>query len=169
MPLSEQQQQLIERQLGRPPRGIVAVAHQTASGLPVVLQMRSLVDEQPFPTLYWLSSKDLYREISRIETAGWVKAMEAELARDADLRARYRRDHEAYVARRWALMDAGDRARIEALGFARLFDEYGIGGIRQWDKVRCLHMHYAHYLCDGNLIGERMEAEFGLSQLALTI
>lgn len=167
MSLSEQQLALIETQLGRAPRGIVAVAHQTASGVPVVLQMRSLVDDQPFPTLYWLCSRDLYKAIARIETDGWVKQIEQQLAQDEALRARYYQNHKDYVARRWAAMSDSDRARIDALGFTELFHSYGIGGIRHWDKVRCLHMQYAHALCGENVIGERMEAEFGLSRLKI--
>jgi len=164
----------IEIQLGRTPRGLVDIAYATKSGVPVVLQMRSLVDEQPFPTLYWLSSKELYRAIARLETEGWVKRLEQELTEDLDFRQGYLQNHRDYVARRWQLMDQEDRRRIEALGFTELFERYGIGGIAQWDKVRCLHMHYADYLCrpEGqlkNVIGERLEQQFLLSELQLSI
>ena len=57
--ITAQQLQTIESQLGRTPRGLVDIAYATDQGVPVVLQMRSLVDDQPFPTLYWLCSKDL--------------------------------------------------------------------------------------------------------------
>ena len=89
-------------------------------------------------------------------------------------RQRYLQNHRDYVQRRWRLMADEDRQRIEALGFTALFERYGIGGIAQWDKVRCLHMHYAHYLCAGegeakNVIGERLEQLFELRKLPLTI
>ncbi len=161
------QLEIIERQLGRKPRGLVRIAAQTGDGIPLVLQMRSLVDDKPFPTLYWLSSKDLYRAIAEIETAGWVKQIEAEITQDAALREAYLQNQRDYVARRWAAMPDEDRQRIEALGFSGLFDKYGIGGIAQWDKVRCLHMQYAHYLVDGNVVGERMEQQFNLRRLPI--
>lgn len=167
--LTQAQNDLIERQIGRKPRGIVCIAHQTADGIPTVLQMRSLVDKRPFPTLYWLCSRDLYRAIAEIETSGWVKQIERELQQDESLRNAYRKNHEDYVALRWQLMDKGDRECIERLGFIHLFDQYGIGGIAQWDKVRCLHMQYAHHLCGENVIGQRMDAEFGLKELAISI
>lgn len=167
--LTQAQTDLIERQLGRKPRGIVRIAHLTPEGIPTVLQMRSLVDKRPFPTLYWLCSRDLYRAIAEIETSGWVKQIERELQQDEVLRDAYRKNHEAYVAQRWQLMDPGDRECIERLGFTHLFDQYGIGGISQWDKVRCLHMQYAHHLCGENVIGQRMDAEFGLNQLEISI
>ena len=80
--LTAQQEQIIEQQLGRKPRGIVDIAYATKSGVPVLLRMRSLVDDQPFPTLYWLCAKDLHRAIARLETEGWVKRLEEEVAEE---------------------------------------------------------------------------------------
>jgi len=161
---STEQLQLIERQLGRKPRGIAAIAWCSASGVPGVLQMHSLVDDQPFPTLYWLCSRDLHQWIAEIETAGAVKRIEQLLAEDDALRQRYRAQQQAYADLRWQLMRPQDRARIEQLGFRELYAGYGIGGIAQWDKVRCLHMQYAHHLVGENLVGEWMDREFGLNQ-----
>ncbi|WP_417581000.1 DUF501 domain-containing protein [Nitrincola sp.] len=162
-----EQLQIITRQLGRKPRGIAAIAHATPAGVPVVLQMRSLVADKPFPTLYWLCSQDLDKAIARIESTGWIKALEDELQQDDALRDVYRQQQIAYVEQRWQLMNAVDRAQIEALGFQELFNKLGIGGIAQWDKVRCLHMQYAHHLVADNLVGQRMDAEFGLDQLPI--
>lgn len=144
----------------------------TESGVPLVLRIRALVDDRPFPTLYWLSSRELYKALSRLETEGWVGQLEAELAADEALMAAYQQNHRDYVARRWQLMRAEDRARIAELGFTELFDRYGIGGIAHWDRVRCLHMHYAHYLAAApgervNVIGELLEQRFGLRQLTI--
>lgn len=166
---TEQQLVMIEQQLGRYPRGLVGIAHQTADGVPVVLQMRSLVDDQPFPTLYWLCSRDLHRALARIEDQGWVKAIEAELAENEDLHKAYQQDQRAYVEARWQAMDPADRARIDELGFLELFNRYGIGGIANWDKVRCLHMQYAQHLVMGNVIGRRLDAEFELAELAIQL
>ncbi|KEA63586.1 putative toxin to DivIC [Marinobacterium lacunae] len=155
---------MIERQLGRKPRGIAAIAYATEQGVPVVLQMRSLIDDKPFPTLYWLCSRDLYQMIAEIETGGWVKQIEQALADDEVLRQQYMQQQQAYVDLRWRLMDPEDRARIEALGFSDLYHRYGIGGIAQWDKVRCLHMQYAHHLVGDNLVGRKMDEVFGLNE-----
>lgn len=161
---------LIERQLGREPQGIEAIACQTETGIPLVLQMRSLLGDTPFPTLYWLSSRDLGRAIGRIETQGWVKQIEAELQRDETLRETFRTQQQRYVARRLALMRAEDRQRLEARGLSARFSRYGIGGIAQWDRVRCLHMQYAHWLAEGdNVIGERLEQEFELSRMEIRL
>ncbi|WP_421868427.1 DUF501 domain-containing protein [Motiliproteus sp.] len=171
--INDQQLQLIEQQLGRKPRGIAEVSNQTTEGIPVVLRMHSLVDDKPFPTLYWLCSKDLYKAISQIETGGWVKQIEQQLEQDSELRQAYQQNHRDYVALRQGYLSEDEQQRIETLGFSELFQRYGIGGIAQWDKVRCLHMQYAHYLAQPgegcNVIGQRMEQEFGLSKLQLKL
>lgn len=170
--MTPEQLQRIELQLGRAPRGLAEIAYQSPNGIPIVLRMESLVDDEPFPTLYWLCSKDLHKAISRIETAGWVKQIEQELQVNALLNAGYLQNHRDYVDKRQQYMSDKQRQRIAELGFSELFQRYGIGGISQWDKVRCLHMQYAHYLCEvgesRNVIGARMEQEFGLSNLKIT-
>ncbi|MBN0985968.1 DUF501 domain-containing protein [Amphritea pacifica] len=169
MAVSEQQLELIERQLGRKPRGLVAIAWQNQQGIPAVLQMRSLVDDQPFPTLYWLSSKDLYQAIAEIETGGEVKRIEQQIETDDELRCAHLADQQRYVNLRWRLMAEGDRQRIATLGFSDLFNQYGIGGIRHWEKVRCLHMQYAfHLAAGGTAIGRLLDNRYGLDKLQLT-
>ena len=167
MNLSQQQLTLISEQLGREPRGIIKIAAESANGIPLVLQMRSLVDDTPFPTLYWLSSKTLHKAIGKLETQGWVKTIEQRIEQDKGLREAFLQHQRNYVASRWQKMLPEDKSRIEELGFTELFDQYGIGGIKQWHKVRCLHMQYAHHLAERNVIGELMDEEFQLNQLQI--
>lgn len=167
--LSEAQLEIISRQLGRQPRGIVRIAHQTAQGIPTVLQTRSLVADKPFPTMYWLCSQDLHKAINKIETSGWTKHIEQRILDEEDLREAFYKNHQQYVKARWQAMDPQDKARLEELGFIKLFDQYGIGGISQWDKVRCLHMQYAHHLCGDNIIGQLLDQEFELNKLSISI
>jgi len=164
-----EQLEIIERQLGRKPRGLVGIAAQTEEGIPLALQMRSLVEDKPFPTLYWLCSKDLYQAIAELETAGLVKQLEQRLQDEEDFREAFLQNQHDYVAKRWAAMPQEDIDRIAELGFTDLFHKYGIGGISQWDKIRCLHMQYAHYLADGNnVIGQFIDSEYSLSNLLIT-
>jgi hypothetical protein len=160
---------LISQQLGRTPRGIRTIAAQSAHGIPLVLEMESLVDDKPFPTLYWLCSKSLCKEIGRIETTGWVKDIEERLQNEPDLRARFLDDQKSYITKRWQRMSEQHQQRIQELGFERIFKDYGIGGIAQLDKVRCLHMQYAHHLVDGNIIGQLLDEQFDLQSLPITL
>ena len=167
MNLTEQQYLTIEQQLGRQPRGIVRIAAATNSGTPLVLQMRSWLDGEPFPTLYWLCSKDLHKAINQIETSGGVKLLEQEVLADEHLRARLIADQTRYRDKRFSQMCDEDKKAIAEHGFTELFESFGIGGIRTWDKIRCLHMHYAHHLVEGNVIGEILDQRYQLNELLI--
>lgn len=165
MEISQTDIEIIRAQIGREPQGIVKIAARAANGVPVVLQMRSIVDNKPFPTLYWLCSKDLHKAIGTIETQGWVKQVEQRIQEDEKLRELFYANHQQYVKKRHEQMQSEDQAIIAERGFSELFERYGIGGISQWDKVRCLHMQYAHHLVDGNVIGQLLDEEFELDKL----
>ncbi|GHB07274.1 DUF501 domain-containing protein [Modicisalibacter luteus] len=153
---------IIAEQLGRAPRGIQAVTATDGQGIPLVLRMESIVDDKPFPTLYWLTSGLLKVELSRIEASGVIKQLEARLQDDPEFLAAYHRSHEDYVAQRWHHMSEAHRDQAERQGYTSLFHERGIGGIANWDQVRCLHTQYAHHLCGDNVIGQWLDAEYGL-------
>lgn len=156
---------LIERQLGRPPRSTAAVALSTTAGVPLVLRMRPLVAGKPFPTLYWLSSRTLVAAVSRIETQGWVKWWEERLAAEPAWRERYLADQRAYVSARWHWMSHADRQALQVGGFVEALERCGIGGLGDWNRVRCLHMQYAFHLCRPSLIGAWMDEHFQLGDL----
>ena len=169
MSINQHQRHIIGRQIGREPHGIRAIAYATNTGLPVVLRVAPIVDGKPFPTLYWLCSKDLHKAINQLETTGLVKQLEQRLQDDSDFMAAYQKNQQAYVAARWASCTEHEKQQLQTLGFSDLFDTYGIGGLRDWQQIRCLHMHYAHHLCDQNVIGHWLDREYQLKQLVLTI
>nr|WP_263254031.1 DUF501 domain-containing protein [Saccharopolyspora rosea] len=132
--ISEHDRESVARQLGRPPRGLRAVAARDAAGEPTVVQTHPrLEDGTPFPTLYYLTAPQLVSHVSTLEAEGLMRDMTARLAEDADLAERYRRAHESYLAERDAL---------EPLG-----TDVSAGGMP--DRVKCLHVHVAHALARG--------------------
>ncbi len=165
MEISTEDLTIIRQQIGREPQGIVKIAARAKNGVPLVLQMRSFVDNKPFPTLYWLCGKDLSKAIGTIETQGWVKSIEQRLATEEPLREAFLANQVAYSEKRQREMTEQDALKIAQIGLTDVFSKYGIGGILQWDKVRCLHMQYAHHLVDGNIIGELLDEEFELYKL----
>ena len=70
-PTDEQCQQ-VTRLLGRTPRGLKAIPVLGSSGSPVVIRVASVVDNKPFPTLYWLVDAALCLQIDRLAAAGWI-------------------------------------------------------------------------------------------------
>ena len=129
---------VIAVQLGRPPRGLLAVAHRCPCGLPDVVQTAPrLADGTPFPTLYYLTCPRACAAISRLEAAGLMRDMTARLQSDPDLRERYQAAHADYVRRRDAAAVAAGLAPLPA-------GTQSAGGMP--DRVKCLHALAAHAL-----------------------
>jgi hypothetical protein len=128
----------VARQLGRPPRGVTAVAHRCPCGLPDVVQTAPrLPDGTPFPTLYYLTCPRASAAISRLEAAGVMRAMTQRLSTEPELREGYLTAHEDYLARRTAAAQDAGVAPLPA-GAA------SAGGMPE--RVKCLHALAAHEL-----------------------
>lgn len=164
--LSQADIDIITKQLGRAPSGIRQVAHYSPNGIPQVLEMETWVFDQPFPTLYWLSSSAIDKALARIESQGVVKELEQRIKDDDELRQAYHQSHQDYVSRRWQAMSDEHKKIIDEKGFTHLFETLGIGGIKNWDQIRCLHMQYAHHLAGKNVIGQILDEEYGISEIA---
>jgi hypothetical protein len=125
-----------KQQLGRPPRGLRAIAHRCPCGQPDVVETAPrLPDGTPFPTTYYLTCPRAASAIGTLEANGVMKEMTERLQSDPELAAAYRAAHEDYLARRAAL---GSVPEIEGIS---------AGGMP--DRVKCLHVLVAHSLAVG--------------------
>jgi hypothetical protein len=132
--IDERDRAAVAAQLGRPPRGLRAVAHRCPCGLPDVVETAPrLEDGSPFPTLYYLTCPRAASAIGTLEADGVMADMTQRLQVDADLAAAYDASHQDYLTRRDA---------IEALP-----GDPGAGGMP--DRVKCLHVLVAHELATG--------------------
>jgi uncharacterized protein len=140
--ITPQDESVMAAQLGRPPRGLLAVAHRCPCGLPdVAMTAPRLPDGTPFPTLYYLTCPRASAAVSRLEAAGVMREMTARLG-DAALRRRYQLAHRDYLARR---DDAASEAGVEPLPPGT----QSAGGMP--DRVKCLHALVAHELAVGDV------------------
>ena len=139
----------VAAQLGRAPRGVRAVAHRCACGLPDVVETEPrLPDGSPFPTFYYLTCARLTSAIGTLEAEGMMRTMQDRLATDAGLAAGHRAAHEDLVARREAVAVVDEIAGVSAGGMP--------------DRVKCLHVLAAHALAAGrgvNPLGDEVLAE----------
>jgi uncharacterized protein len=134
---------VIARQLGRRPRGLLAVAHRCPCGLPDVAQTAPrLPDGTPFPTLYYLTCPRANAAVSKLEASGLMRDMTARLAADDALRQRYESAHLDYLMRREA---AARSAGVEPLPPGT----QSAGGMPV--RVKCLHALVAHELAAGGM------------------
>jgi uncharacterized protein len=128
----------IAAQLGRRPRGVLAIAHRCPCGLADVVETAPrLPDGTPFPTLFYLTCPRAAAAMSRLEAAGVMRQMSARLRSDAGLAARYAAAHEDYLSRR---AEAAARAGVEPLPPGT----QSAGGMP--NRVKCLHALAAHAL-----------------------
>ncbi|GAB3451003.1 DUF501 domain-containing protein [Phycicoccus ginsengisoli] len=141
----------VDAQLGRVPRGVVAVAHRCPCGRPDVLTTEPrLPDGTPFPTTFYATCPRLTGAISTLESQGVMREMTERLGADEDLAAAYAAAHEDYLARRAAL---GTVPEIEGIS---------AGGMPT--RVKCLHVLVAHSLAVGpgvNPLGDEALAMLG--------
>ena len=113
-------------------------------------------DGTPFPTTYWLCCRALVEAVGRLESAGGIAELEAELELDPALRRDRLLTEHRVRARREAL--AGPEPYVD--GGAAL--ETGIGGSAPGGRLKCLHAHAAVALASGPYeLGERVLARAG--------
>jgi len=126
----------VHEQLGRVPRGVVAVAHRCPCGLPDVLRTEPrLPDGTPFPTTFYVTCPRLTGAISTLESSGLMRDMTQRLDRDPVLAAAYLAAHEDYLRRRGEL------------GVVAEIDGISAGGMPT--RVKCLHVLIGHSLSVG--------------------
>ena len=126
----------VSAQLGRPPRGVVGVAHRCPCGLPDVVETTPrLPDGTPFPTLYYLTCPRATAATSTLEASGLMRTMTERLGTDPELAQGYRRAHDDYLRRRDEIAPVPELAGISAGGMP--------------GRVKCLHVLVAHALAAG--------------------
>ena len=150
-PATPDQVAVVNRQLGRYPRGMVAVGARCVCGNPLAVVTRpQLEDGTPFPTTCYLTSPEAVKAVSRLEADGIMSEWNTELGSDPDLASAYRRAHELYLAFRSALAQrlGDDESHIAGIS---------AGGMPK--RVKCLHALTAQSLVMGpgvNPLGDRV-------------
>jgi len=72
---------------------------------------------------------------------------------ESGLRTAMQAAHRRYCRQRDRLLSLEEKARLEADGTMVGLSRRGIGGISDWDRLKCLHLHVAHEVADENAIG----------------
>ena len=142
--LSSSDLEQVTVQLEREPQTDFEVVARCAGGHPLVIRNHPVDHEgDPFPTLYWLTCPEAVKAVSRLESAGWIKRLDAE----AELQDGLELAHREYAAERERLAPGAG-----AWG--------GVGGTAR--GIKCLHAHYANHLAGGDdpvgrWVAERVE------------
>lgn len=136
--------QTVAVQIGRPSRAEIETRHRCHFSLPVVVQVPPVLEDgTPFPTLYWLTCPLAVLRVSRLESAGGVKAMERRAKQAPEFGAALEAAHARYAAQREEMMPPEAEHRPAG----------GVAGASR--GVKCLHAHYADYRAGNpNPVGE---------------
>lgn len=144
-------QEVIAAQLGRAPRGVLAVAHRCPCGDPDVVKTNPrLPDGTPFPTLYYLTCPRAVAACGALESTGMMRELNERLATDAEFAERYRAAHLDFLERRREVAEIPEIAGVSAGGMP--------------DRVKCLHVHLGHALAAGrgvNPVGDEVRDRLG--------
>jgi len=151
--------------LGREPRGLEEIAVRGEAGNPVVIRVASLVNDRPFPTLFWLVDPAWCYRIDRLEAAGVIGLLQQRVDGDESLRRGMRGDHRAHIALRRDCMSAAVRRRLAELDYADVLAARGIGGIADFTRIRCLHTWYAAHLVVPNTVGHMLDEQWTTQSL----
>ncbi len=150
-PLTGSDGDIVEAQLGRPPRSVHGVAHRCPCGNPDVVATEPRLDDgTPFPTTFYLTCPRAASLIGTLEASGLMREMTERLASDPDLAAAYVRAHEGYLAHREAIADVPEIRGVSAGGMPT--------------RVKCLHVLAAHALAQGrgvNPLGDEVLDRLG--------
>jgi len=159
--ISDEDRSNVKALLGRTPRGLAAINVRTKTGLPVVTQVESMVNKKPFPTLFWLVDKQLNYEIDKLEAGGLIARLQARIDSSPELQQSMNQDHLEHIKLRDELMLPEHKAVLNDLGFSRVFETRGIGGIENFTRIRCLHTYYASHLVVPNTVGTLLDEYWG--------
>lgn len=149
---SEEDRKVVVQQLGREPRGVLGVATRCPYGFPQVIANRPVTveieDLTVFPTLFWLTCPYLKKVVAQLESEGWISKFMEELETDETFSQEMTAAHDFHAKLRRELVP--DKV-LENLSERypkrhRVLTESGVGGIRNYQGVKCLHTHLADYL-----------------------
>lgn len=164
---SDSDRDVIACQLRREPRNLTGVACRCAHQCPQVVVNHPLPrtehDASYFPTVFWLTCPAAVRRISQIEDRGFIRHIQETVQASRDFSHDLRDAHLEYIILRNSMLEPEDRLRFHQQGkaLAKSLEQTGIGGVADLDTVKCLHMHYAHYLATrhnpiGRLVGKML-------------
>ena len=158
--LTADQRARVAKLLGREPRGLRAIPVADARGEPLVIRVASVVDEKPFPTLYWLVGAELCLRIDRLEAAGWIARLQDRVDVSTALQRAMHDDHARHREARSRFLSDAERQLLSEKGMQVALDDRGIGGISEPTRIRFLHTWYAAHLVTPNTIGKLVDELF---------
>jgi uncharacterized protein len=170
-PISEKDKSIITKQIQREPRNLHGVARRCTHQCPQVSVNYPLSKKEQdavfFPTVFWLTCPEAVRMIGKIEDQGFIGQIQEHVNTNSSLSEILEAAHQEYIYIRRTLLDPKVRIQLRngEDNSLKHIEKVGIGGVSDLKGIKCLHMHYAHYLATrNNPIGELVEKMIRLSK-----
>ncbi|MCD6450717.1 MAG: DUF501 domain-containing protein [Thermotogaceae bacterium] len=139
--------EIVRAQISREDAVFCEVIYRCSFGFPVVIKSLPEKNGKPFPTLYWLTCPYLRKEVAKLEEKNFIRKYEEIIQKDSEFRRKLLEAHKETIKRRNEL--------VKDEKIKRLLEGVGTGGIRDFTKVKCLHLHLADFLAGiDNPVGE---------------
>jgi hypothetical protein len=142
---------LIDKLLGRPAKCRYETVVLSHDGLPIVIQNEPyLNDGTPMPTIFWLVGPVEVKEVSKLESNGWIKKLQQEIQQSViDV------IHKNYeIERKLIIKNSNYKSSIAVQG--------GVGGTTK--GLKCLHAHLAYFLTGHfDIVGEKVAQMINLN------
>lgn len=145
-------EEVVGRQLGRAPEGMVRVSARCSYGLPTAIMCSPIVVRsgaaEPFPTLYWLTCPYLRDKVGLLEGGRYFPEIRARLRMDEDFAGRVQDAAVSYRDKRRQLYDELPESIKNMISEAatKSLLESGPGGIKASGNIKCLHIYLANYI-----------------------
>ncbi len=169
--ISKKDNEIIARQIQREPRNLHGVARRCPHQCPQVSVNYPLSKKEQdadfFPTVFWLTCPGAVRLVGKIEDQGFIRRIQEHVNSNSGLSEIVQAAHQEYIYIRRTLLDYKVRVGLRKAedNALKYIEKVGIGGVSDLKGVKCLHMHYAHYLVTrNNPVGELVDKMIRLSK-----
>ncbi|HOO73443.1 MAG TPA: DUF501 domain-containing protein [Spirochaetota bacterium] len=165
--VTDRDKHALKKQLGIDNINPAGIVERCPYGYPSIIMLHPLggrheqreeAREQCFKritNLLWLTCPYLNKKIHDLESQGYINRISSFISGDTNLVFLMKEAHADYHYLRKNLcrkfIEKGDDVFFKYINFMNT----GIGGIKNIDHLKCLHLHYAHYrVCEKNVAGK---------------
>jgi hypothetical protein len=155
-PPSEQDIETVKRQINTKRSDPYSVAVRCVYGYPTLIVQKlhhnNSIDFEYLSNPIWLTCPYLNNKIHELENDGFIKKISEFMHTDRLMKTHMHDAHaEFYFYRKKLFAEQFGKAYPEVL--TKKFN-LGIGGIKDIDNIKCLHLHFGHFLiCKKNEVG----------------
>jgi uncharacterized protein len=152
--------EIIKKQLKTGDVSISGIYKRCSHGFPQVMFLhpirkvneKSLLNYEAVSNIMWLTCPYLNNKIHEIENASWLKKIREIIQKDDEFKSLMLAANANYYFLRSIVFRKYAESMLTQEGIN--LSKSGIGGIRDLESLKCLHLHFCHFCqCPDNIAG----------------